>query len=108
MVFHRCLLTGECEPGAGYLGRPWRKYARTLFLECEMDEHVAPEGFCDWDADRVVTDRCGEWHTSGARAGQETRHPAQKRLTDEEAALVTLAEVLGGSDCWQPDRHIPT
>lgn len=107
-VFHRCLLTGECEPGEGYLGRPWRKYARTLFLECEMDEHVAPEGFCDWDGDRVVTDRCGEWHTTGVRADQATRHPAQKRLTDGEAAIITIAEVLGGPDHWQPDKPVPT
>ena len=106
-VFHRCRLTGECGTGEGFLGRPWRKYARTLFLECEMDEHVAPEGFCDWDADRVVTDRCGEWRTTGARADQSARHPAQKRLTEEEAMLVTLPQVLGGTDGWQPDKRIP-
>ena len=106
-VFHRCVLTGECGDGEGFLGRPWRKNARTLFLECEMDEHVAPEGFCDWDADRVVTDRCGEWRTTGARADQSCRHPAQKRLTDEETLLVTLPEVLGGTDGWRPDQRIP-
>ena len=90
-VFHRCRLTGECAPGAGFLGRPWRRFARTVFLECEMDEHVAPEGFADWDEERVVTDRCGEWRTAGARADQRTRHPAQKRLTDAEAEMI-LAE----------------
>ena len=84
-VFHRCRLTGACAPGAGFLGRPWRRFARTVFLECEMDEHVAPEGFADWDEERVITDRCGEWRTTGARADQRTRHPAQKRLTDAEA-----------------------
>ena len=103
-VFHRCLLTGACAPGAGYLGRPWRKFARTVFLECEMDEHVAPEGFSDWDDERVVTERYGEWRTTGDRADQGTRHPAQKRMTDEEAARVTQALVLGGSDGWRPDR----
>ncbi len=102
-VFHRCTLTGECEPGAGFLGRPWRKHCRTVFMECEMDEHVAPEGFADWDGERAVTDRCGEWHTAGARADQHTRHPAQKRLTDEEAAAITLSRVLGGEDGWLPD-----
>ncbi len=84
-VFYRCRLTGACAPGEGFLGRPWRRYARTVFLECEMDAHVAPEGFADWDAERVVTDRCGEWRTTGARMDQRTRHPAQKRITDKEA-----------------------
>jgi len=88
-VFRRCVLTGACEPGQGFLGRPWRKGSATVFLECEMDEHVAPEGFCDWDEERVVTSRCGEWRTSGVRADQSTRHPSQKRITDEEAAEFT-------------------
>ena len=107
-VFHRCLLTGDCKEGEGFLGRPWRKHARTLFLECDMDEHVAPEGFCDWDSERVVTSRCGEWRTSGVRSDQAVRHPSQRRLTDEEARLVSLQQVLGGADGWQPDKRPPT
>ena len=99
MVFHGCRLTGNCAEGAAYLGRPWRRYARTVFLGCEMDEHVAPEGFQDWDTERVVTERYGEWRTSGARADQSTRHSAQKRMTDEEAAAITLKAVMDG---WQP------
>ena len=101
-VFHHCRLTGECPPGGAWLGRPWRKYARTVFLECEMDEHVAPEGFSDWDTERVVTDRYGEWRTAGARADQNARHPGQKRLTDAEAAEITVFRVLGGEDEWKP------
>ena len=101
MVFHRCRLTGACGEGEAYLGRPWRSGARTVFLECGMDAHVAPEGFADWDDIRVVTDRCGEWRTAGVRADQRTRHPAQKRLTDREAAEYTVAAVLEG---WQPNE----
>lgn len=103
-VFHRCRLTGECKPGEGFLGRPWRKHSCTLFLECEMDDHVAPEGFADWDEERIVTKRCGEWRTTGARADQQTRHPEQKRLTDKEAEEITLPRVLGGDDGWHPDQ----
>ena len=107
-VFHRCRLTGSCEEGKGYLGRPWRKFARTVFLECEMDEHVAPEGFADWDEVKVVTWRYGEWHTAGARADQSARHPRQKRLTDAEASIMTIQEVLSGPEGWRPDRRTPT
>ena len=101
-VFHGCRLTGACGEGKGYLGRPWRKYARTVFLECDMDAHVAPEGFADWDEDRIITDRCGEWRTAGDRADQRTRHPAQKRMTDEEAGGISIRSVLGGEDGWDP------
>ena len=93
MIFRDCALTGECDAGAGYLGRPWRKYARTLFLRCDMDECVSPLGFTDWDEERVVTDRLGEYGTTGARADLSSRHPAQRHLTAEEAESA-VAEML--------------
>ncbi|MBR1407885.1 MAG: hypothetical protein IJ573_03175 [Clostridia bacterium] len=108
MVFHRCTLTGECAAGAAFLGRPWRRFARTVFLECRMDACVAPCGFCDWDEERRVTDRCGEWRTEGARASLEMRHPGERQLTDEEAQILNLPEVIGGFDGWRPDRRVPT
>ena len=108
LVFHRCTLTGSCAEGAGALGRPWRPYARTLFLACEMDEHVSPAGFADWDGQTPVTERMGEYGTTGARADLRTRHPSQKRLTAAEAAAVTLPEVISGGDGWRPDRRTPT
>ena len=107
-VFRKCFLTGACEEGQAFLGRPWRKFARTVFLECEMDEHVAPQGFSDWDEAKKITERCAEYGTTGARADQSTRHPQQKRMTAQEAACVTIPEVIGGWDNWRPDQRVPT
>ena len=62
LVFHRCRLTGECDTGAASLVGP-SALGRTLFW-CDMDEHVNPAGFEDWqnwDGVRPVTRRCGEW-----------------------------------------------
>ena len=101
-IFHHCRLTGECAPGEGKLGRPWRAWARTLFLACDMDACVSPQGFADWDSERVVTARCGEWGTTGVRADFSARHPAQALLTDAEAAAITPAKVLSGPDNWMP------
>ena len=86
MVFRSCTLTGECEEGQGWLGRPWRRFARTVFLNCEMDACVAPRGFCDWDSERVVTGLCGEYGTTGARSDLTQRDPREKRLSPREAA----------------------
>lgn len=107
LVFHKCHLTGECEPGKAYLGRPWRKFAYTQFIECEMDECVASEGFQDWGQTKI-TRRCGEYKTTGARADQSTRHPLQARLSDEEAAMLTIRNVIGGFDGWNPAKRTPT
>ena len=103
-IFHRCRLTGECEEGKAYLGRPWRKFSRTVFLECDMDEHVSPQGFADWEGGAPVTWRYGEAGTIGARRDQTPRHPSQKRLSKDEAAEITVLKVIGGYDKWQPDR----
>ena len=49
-VFRNCIIGGAkgCEPGSVFLGRPWRDEARTVFLNCTMDETIAPERFSGW------------------------------------------------------------
>ncbi len=49
-VFRNCSIRGAdgCEAGSVFLGRPWREEARTVFLNCEMDESIAPERFSGW------------------------------------------------------------
>ena len=102
LVFHACRLTGDCEEGKALLGRPWRRFARTVFLACDMDAHVSPSGFADWDETRKVTERYAEWNTSNVRSDLSARHPAQKRLTDAEAEAISMSAVIGGGDGWNP------
>ncbi|WP_022768307.1 pectinesterase family protein [Butyrivibrio sp. NC2007] len=49
-VFRNCSITGAsgCEKGSVFLGRPWREEARTVFLNCTMDDSIAPERFSGW------------------------------------------------------------
>lgn len=48
-VFHRCRFTGENVPDASvYLGRPWREFAKTVLIDCELGRHIHPEGWCEW------------------------------------------------------------
>jgi pectinesterase len=49
-VFRNCRIGGApgCEKGSVFLGRPWREEARTVFLDCTMDESIAPERFSGW------------------------------------------------------------
>ena len=32
-----------------YLGRPWRSHAKTVFINCELGDHIRPEGWHNWD-----------------------------------------------------------
>lgn len=58
-VFMNCRIRGEegCEPGSVFLGRPWRDEARTVFLDCDMDESISPKRFSGWgDVDKEHPD----------------------------------------------------
>ena len=48
-VFRDCKLIHSPEAAKVYLGRPWRSYARTVFIDCEMGGHIRPEGWHNWD-----------------------------------------------------------
>jgi pectinesterase len=49
-VFNRCYLTAaEPDITPVFLGRPWREYAKTVFVDCKMGEHIDPRGWDNWD-----------------------------------------------------------
>ena len=49
-VFRNCTVKGEagCDKASVFLGRPWREEAKSVFLDCKMDDAVAPERFSGW------------------------------------------------------------
>lgn len=49
-VFSKCrLVSADCPAGSVYLGRPWREYAKTVFVDCEFGPHIRAELFHDWN-----------------------------------------------------------
>lgn len=53
-VFSKCrLISRECPAGSVYLGRPWREYAKTVFVDCEFGAHIKGELFHDWNKERA-------------------------------------------------------
>lgn len=47
-VFTDCWLTAEKGVENVYLGRPWRPYAKTWFVNCKYGSHLHPAGWHDW------------------------------------------------------------
>lgn len=47
-VFKNCRLTADPDVKKVYLGRPWRPYAYTAFIDCEMCDHITPAGWDNW------------------------------------------------------------
>jgi pectinesterase len=101
-VFSNCRITGEPDVKT-YLGRPWRDYSSTIYLDTEMSEVVRPEGWQNWNLPaREKTARYAEFNSKGPGANPKARVPWSKQLTNAQAKRITVREVLSGSDNWDP------
>lgn len=86
-VFDHCRFLSEgCPKGSVYLGRPWREYARTVLIDCELGEHVHPQGFHDWNKEKArETVFYGEYGSYGPGAVEDERASFVRKVTREEA-----------------------
>lgn len=102
-VFSNCSITGE--PGVKtYLGRPWRIYASTIYLNTEMSDTVRPEGWNNWKKPEAEkTARYAEFRSTGPGATPEQRAKWARQLTPDKANRITAATVLAGTDGWNPN-----
>src|SRR4051794_2438214 len=48
-VFRNCTITADSSVTELYLGRPWRAYARTVFINCQLPAAIMPAGWSNWD-----------------------------------------------------------
>ena len=86
-VFVRCRLTGQDTGKGVFLGRPWRPYARVVFIECWLDSHIKPEGWDNWrDPAREKTAWFAEYKSKGPGANANARVSWSRQLTAAEAA----------------------
>jgi len=47
-VFKNCQLTATKGLDKVYLGRPWRTYAKTVFINCQLGNHIIEQGWDNW------------------------------------------------------------
>jgi pectinesterase len=100
-VFNHCQITGAKPETKTCLGRPWRIYAGTIFLNTEMSQVVRPEGWDDWQKPAAhATARYAEFGNTGPGAKPDARPAWTKQLTQAEAEALTPQKVLGGADGW--------
>ena len=104
-VFHDCKLTAEPGVTKVYLGRPWRPYARTVFIGCEMGAHIRPEGWHDWNKPEAhKTAFYAEYGCSGPGAAAAGRVKWARKLSARQAAAYTFEKVMdqGEDQAWNP------
>ena len=105
-VFLNCKLLADSIGRRVHLGRPWRLYAYTAFINCQMGEHIRPEGWHNWSKPEAEkTARYPEYNSTGPGANPSARVPWSRQLTEDEAKRITTPVVLKGTDGWDPQQQ---
>lgn len=95
-VFKNCNLTADPGVTKVYLGRPWRPFAFTAFIECELGDHITSSGWDNWrNPENEKTARYIEHGSKGAGANPSGRVGWARTLSDKEASQITKEAVFG-------------
>lgn len=92
LIFEECRLTAAPGVTRCYLGRPWRDYAQTVFIRCNLGAHILPVGWHDWDKPRTHrTAFYAEYASEGPGAAPAQRVRWSRQLSAREARAVLSA-----------------
>jgi pectinesterase len=85
------------------LGRPWRSYARVVYIDTELPGDVIPAGWSLWgNRDKSPLAYYAEYRDKGPGANTATRAPWSHQLTAAQAARYKPRVFLAGKDGWDP------
>ncbi len=94
-VFLNCKVIVDSSVTALYLGRPWRAYARTVFIKCTLPKQIIPAGWSNWEnPENEKTTFYAEYKNNGAGSVIGQRVKWSKQLTDAEAKQYTIENIL--------------
>ncbi|KAK4267782.1 hypothetical protein QN277_024517 [Acacia crassicarpa] len=111
IVIQNCRVRPEGSTGArNYLGRPWQKYSRTVFMKNDLDGCIDPKGWSEWSGGFALsTLYYAEYMNSGEGASTQNRvnWPGFHVLRSaSEVRLFSVDEFLLG-DRWIPATGVP-
>jgi pectinesterase len=94
-VFLDCRLTASEGVTKVYLGRPWRDYAKVVYIRCELGSHIVPEGWSNWQGTaRDKTAWYAEYGNTGTGSDISKRVLWSHQLSKKEASQYTLKNIL--------------
>ncbi|SIN83060.1 pectinesterase [Epilithonimonas zeae] len=100
-VFIDCKIKGEAKPESVYLGRPWRPFAKTVFINIDISNVIKPEGWHNWKKPEAEkTTFYAEFNSKGVGANSEKRVAWSHQLTKEQSKEYSIKNILSGKDNW--------
>ncbi|KAJ1439977.1 Pectinesterase, catalytic [Sesbania bispinosa] len=92
-----------------YLGRPWRVYSRTVYLESYIDDFIDPKGWSKWTNDQGLdTLYYGEYENYGPGSTTDNRVGwlGYHLMDYNDAYNFTVSEFITGDD-WLESTSFP-
>ena len=100
-AFYDCDITADEGVEKVYLSRPWRPYAKAVFIRCNMGRHILPEGWNNWrKVENEKTVFYAEYQSKGEGANPKNRAAYSRQLKSLDG--YSMEEVLSGNDGWNP------
>ncbi|KAL4289719.1 hypothetical protein GQ457_14G002820 [Hibiscus cannabinus] len=112
LIFQNCLLNGTDEymkyyfsnpkVHKNFLGRPWKEYSRTVYINCVMGPLITPDGWMPWSGDFALkTLFYGEFQTSGPGSNVSARVPWSSQVPAQHVYTYSVENFIQG-DQWIP------
>ena len=104
-IFYNCRMTADegIKDGSVWLSRPWRPYAKCIFIRCELGRHIHPKGWHNWgNPANEQTAFYAEYQSRGEGAKPDQRVAWSHQLTDIKP--YELKTILAGNDGWEPEK----
>lgn len=106
-VFINSKIIGNAKENSVYLGRPWRPFAKTVYMNCEISSTIKPEGWHNWSKpDAEKTTFYAEFNSKGSRSDISKRVSWSHQITKEESKKYTTQNILKGKDNWNPSKSL--
>ncbi len=100
-VFINCKIKGDAKSESVYLGRPWRLFAKTVFINTDMSEIIKPEGWQNWKKPEAEkTTYYAEYNSKGVGSDPKMRVSWSHQLSKKQAKEYSVKNILSGSDNW--------
>lgn len=97
-VFLDCKVIVNEEVDKLYLGRPWRAWAKSVFIRSELPKQIAAEAWDNWgNAENEKTAYFAEYECSGEGFKPKERAVWTHQLKKSEAEKYTLKNILGNA-----------
>ncbi|GAA0159623.1 esterase [Lithospermum erythrorhizon] len=103
------LASTSSKPVSTYLGRPWKEYSRTVYMQTFLDNVVHSKGWHEWSGDFALnTSYYAEFDNTGPGSNFSGRvtWPGVHFINSSDAANFTVSSFLVGDD-WLQQTGVP-